>query len=70
MEERPCNTMNRKKVKQPNRFQPLASGLLLGAITAGGLVTGILELRARQVERQSGNFFEWPAISGTKQKSR
>ena len=62
--------MNRKKAKQPNRFQPLASGLLLGAITAGGLVTGILELKARQVERESSNFFAWPAISGKKQKSR
>jgi hypothetical protein len=62
--------MNRKKAKQPNRFQPLASGLLLGAITAGGLVTGILELKARQVERESSNIFEWPAISGKKQKSR
>ena len=56
--------MNQKKSKPSNRFQPLASGLLLGAITAGGLVTGILELKARQVERQSSNFFEWPAISG------
>ncbi len=62
--------MNGKKDKQPNRFQPLASGLLVGAITAGGLVTGILELKARQVERESSNFFEWPAISGKKQKSR
>ncbi len=62
--------MNRKKAKQPNRFQPLASGLLLGAITAGGLVTGLLGLKARQVERESTNIFEWPAISGKKQKSR
>ena len=62
--------MDQKKTKQPNRFQPLASGLLLGAITAGGLVTGIPELKARQVERQSSNIFEWPAISGKKQKSR
>ena len=62
--------MNRKKAKQPNRFQPLASGLLVGAITAGGLVTGLLELKARQVERESSNFFEWPAISGKKPKSR
>ena len=62
--------MNRKKAKQPHRIQPLASGLLLGAITAGGLVTGILELKARQIERQSSNIFEWPAISGKKQKSR
>ena len=62
--------MNGKKAKQPNRFQPLASGLLVGAITAGGLVTGILELKARRVERESGNYFAWPAISGKKQKSR
>ena len=62
--------MDQKKSKQPNRFQPLASGLLLGAITAGSLVTGILELKARQIERQSGNFFEWPAITAKKQKSR
>ena len=69
-EERPCNPMNRKKVRQPNQFHPLAIGLLLGAIAAGGLVTGILELKARQVERQSSNFFKWPAISGKKQKTR
>ncbi|MCH8897796.1 MAG: hypothetical protein IIC33_05830 [Chloroflexi bacterium] len=62
--------MDQKKSKQPNRFQPLTSGLLFGAITAGSLVTGILELKARQVERQSGNFFEWPAITAKKQKSR
>ena len=58
--------MDQKNPKRSNRFQPLASGLLLGAITAGGLVTGILELKARQVERQSSNFFDWPAISGKK----
>ena len=62
--------MDQKKSRQSHRFQPLASGLLIGAITAGGLVTGILEFKARQVERQSSNFFEWPAISGKKQKSR
>ena len=62
--------MNQKKFKQSKQSHPLASGLLLGAITAGGLVTGILELKARQVEKQSSNYFEWPAMSGTKQKSR
>ena len=62
--------MDQKKEKPSNRFQPLASGLLLGAITAGSLVTGLLELKARQAERQSSNFFEWPAITGKKQKSR
>ena len=62
--------MNRKKAKQPNQIKPLASGLLLGAITAGGLVTGILGLKARQAERESINFFEWSALTGTKQKSR
>ena len=73
-EERPCITMNhncdQNKVNQSHPLVPLAGGLLIGAIAAGGLVSGILEMKARQVEKQASNYFEWPAISGSKQKSR
>ena len=62
--------MAQRKAKRSSNIMPLAGGLLLGAITAGSLVTGILESKARQVEKQSSNLFEWPAIPGIKQKSR
>ncbi len=56
--------------RRPSTFKPLAGGLILGALTAGSLVTGLLEMKARQEERQASNFFEWPAIAVTKERSR
>ncbi len=69
-EERPRIPMSQEKGKHHNQVKSLAGGLLLGAIAAEGVVTGLLELKARRSENQANNWLYWPAMSGTERRTR
>ena len=69
-EERPRIPMSQKKGNHHNRIKPLVGGLLLGAIAAGGVVTGLLQLKARRSENQDNTWLNWPAMSGTERRTR
>ena len=61
-EETPRINIPQVSKTQRRRGQPFASGVLLGAIAAAGLVRGLLELQSRKASRQEQNLFSWPAI--------
>ena len=48
----------------------MATGLIIGAITAGGLIKGVLDLKYSQAERKSRNVFEWPELKGLNKNVR
>ena len=62
--------MELNRSKQPNSILSLATGLIIGAITAGGLIKGVLNLKYSQAERKSRNVFEWPELKGINKKVR
>ncbi len=64
-EERPRIRTTQKQGKRHRQMSLFAGGLLLGAATAGGIVTGLLELKARRGVKETGNILSWPALSGT-----
>ena len=63
-------TMESNRPKQPNSILSMATGLIIGAITAGGLVKGVLDLKYSQAERKSRNVFEWPELKGLNKNVR
>ena len=63
-------TMESNRPKQLNSILSMASGLIIGAITAGGLIKGVLNLKYSQAERKSRNVFEWPELKGINKKVR
>ena len=56
--------MELNRSKQPNSILSLATGLIIGAIAARGLVKGVLHLKHSQTEGKSRNVFEWPELKG------
>ena len=58
-------TTNRSKAKHRRRMIPFAGAPLLGAVAAGSIVTGLLELKAKP---DVGSPFSWPALSGTERR--
>ncbi len=69
-EERLRIPITPKKGKHHDQIKALAGGLLLGAIVAGGLVIGLLELKASRAEKQANNWLSWPAMSGAERRNR
>ena len=69
-EERLRIPITPKKGKHHDQIKALAGGLLLGAIVAGGLVNGLLELKASRAEKQANNWPSWPAMSGTERRNQ
>ncbi len=67
-EERPRIMTTQKQGKHHGQMNPFANGLLLGAIAAGGIVTGLLELKMKRDEKQARNIFSWAALSGTERR--
>ncbi len=75
-----CGWMGRQEVTGGRRIiqrrdrhrgmSQLAGGLLLGAIVAGGLVKGLLELKEKRERNEVRNIFSWPALSGTGRRHR
>ena len=68
-EERPRIGTTQRQGKRHRQMSLFADGLLLGAVTAGGVVTGLLELKAKRDATEAGNILSWPALSGTEQRN-
>ena len=62
-EESPRIRTTQKPAKRHRQMSLFAGGLLQGAVTAGGVVTGLLKLKARR-DTEAGNLLSWPALSG------
>ncbi len=58
-------TMESNRSKRPNSILSLATGLIIGAIAARGLVKVVLHLKYSQAEGKSRNVFEWPELKST-----
>jgi hypothetical protein len=57
-EETPCNRTHQPRQKHSRRGQAFASGLVLGAIAAGGMARWFLESNSRRVAQR--DIFSWP----------
>ena len=58
-------TMESNRPKQLNSILSMATGLIIGAIAARGLVKVVLHLKYSQAEGKSRNVFEWPELKST-----
>ncbi len=67
-EERSRIRTTQRQGKRHRQMSLFAGGLLVGAVTAGGIVAGLLELKAKRDATEAGNILSWPALSGTERR--
>ena len=67
-EEASRSRVHQTRRQRPRHRQSFATGLLLGAIAAGGMTRWLLDMKDRKDGQRNPNILSWPAIVRVERK--